>query len=138
MAGSRLLPPKGDPIIKDGIPFVRFTSDSQEYDDPAVQTLALHRILTADLVYVVAPDGYVGRTTCYEIGRVIQAGHPIYFSAQPSDLPLRVPIEHIKSPRELVDGLRTGDLRLKRLFASIEEDYALSEEDLLEERLRDE
>jgi hypothetical protein len=41
--------PLGTGIIEDGIPFVRFVSDDENLDDAAVQTLALHRILRADL-----------------------------------------------------------------------------------------
>lgn len=96
--GHLVTTPLGATIIEEGIPFVRFESDSENLDDCCVQSIALHRILRADLVYVVAPDGYVGRTTCYEIGRVIQAMHPIYFSAQLEDLPVRIPSERIYPP----------------------------------------
>jgi hypothetical protein len=83
--GFRVTSPKGSPIIENGIPFVRFETDPQEWDDPMVQTIALHRILRADLTYVVAPGGYVGRTTCYEVGRIVQAKRPIYFSDMPDE-----------------------------------------------------
>ncbi len=107
-AGINILSPKGAPIIREGIPFVRFTSDSPEWSDPMVQTVTLHRILRADLVYVVAPNGYVGRTTCYEIGRIVQAMRPIYFSAQPRDLPMDIPGSHIVSPTSLIQILGKG------------------------------
>lgn len=87
--------PAGAEIIENDIEFVRFTADPATWDDPMVQTMALHRILRADAVYVVAPEGYVGRTTCYEIGRCMQAGLPLYFSQRPQDLPLRVPDTHV-------------------------------------------
>ena len=106
-AGWLITSPLGDPIVEEGIPFVRFTSDEASWGDPEVQTVALHRILRADLVYVAAPKGYVGRTTCYEIGRVVQADRPIYFSEGPDDLPLLVPDDRIVAPAELVDLLTT-------------------------------
>jgi hypothetical protein len=93
--------PKGSSIIKLGIPFVRFLSDPHQAPDCVVQSTAVHRILRADAVYVVAPDGYVGRTTCYEIGRVVQAGRPLYFSESPKDLPICVPDDHVVSPETL-------------------------------------
>lgn len=98
--------PLGSTIIEAGIPFVRFLADNPDWDDATVQTVALHRILRADLTYVVAPSGYVGRTTCYELGRVLQARRPVYFSAQPDDLPLAVPAEWITSPAGLVRRFR--------------------------------
>lgn len=94
--------PIGTPVIEPGLDFVRFESDDADLGDAMVQTLALHRILRADVVYVVAPDGYVGRTTCYEIGRAVQARRPVYFSERPRDLPIAVPSGHIASPSELV------------------------------------
>lgn len=107
-AGIEVTTPKGSDIEEEGIEFVRFETDPPDWDDPTVQTIALHRILRADAVYVVAPGGYVGRTTCYEIGRVIQACHPIYFSDYPADLPIAVPSSHIVSPIELISILRAN------------------------------
>src|ERR1044071_756506 len=80
-AGWVITSPLGTPIIEGGIPFVRFESDEPSWDDPTVQTVALHRILRAELTYVVVPGGYIGRTTSYELGRVMQANQPVYFSA---------------------------------------------------------
>lgn len=108
-AGVFVTSPLGVEIIKEGIPFVRFTTDNADSSDPEVQVLALHRIFRAQFVYVVAPSGYVGRTTCYEIGRVLQARRPIYFSARPNDLPIWVPNEFILSPSVLAQlAIRPG------------------------------
>jgi hypothetical protein len=109
--------PKGDAVSKDGIPFVRFKSDSETLDDPSVQVVALHRILRADAVYVVAPAGYVGNTTCYEIGRVVQAAKPLFFSEPPQDLPIRVPNRSIVSASELAELLLTAKDGLPSLHA---------------------
>lgn len=99
--GIEIASPKGTPIIEPDIPFVRFESDPPDADDPTVQSIALHRILRSDAVYVLAPKGYVGKTTCYEIGRVVQAGNAIYFSEMPDDLPIDVPDDRIVAPEEL-------------------------------------
>lgn len=121
-AGWTVTSPLGNPVIEAGIPFVRFTSDEPTWDDPTVQTAALHRILRACLTYVVAPGGYVGRTTCYELGRVVQANQPVYFSHAPADLPLAVPIDHVLSARQLVTRLKTE--KPKPLFSGAEGRYA--------------
>jgi hypothetical protein len=130
-AGLEITSPKGDPIITPGIDFVRFTSDPVLADDPMVQTIALHRILRADFVYVVAPNGYAGRTTCYEVGRVVQAGRPLYFSEQPNDLPLRIPSSHVLTARQVAEQVQKGDFRPTRIFGTTTDEYARSEEDLL-------
>jgi len=104
-AGIVVTSPRGEEILKEGIEFVRFASDDADWSDPAIQTLALHRIFRADLVYVVSPDGYVGRTTCYEVGRVIQQRKPIYFSARPRDLPLHLPDSCVLDVNALIQYL---------------------------------
>jgi hypothetical protein len=93
--GHTVTSPKSAEVIEEGIPFVRFNTDNRNWSDPAVQSLALHRIFRADVVYVVRPLGYIGRTTSYEIGRVIHHRKPIYFSQRPNDLPIRIPDQFI-------------------------------------------
>ncbi|MFL6120635.1 hypothetical protein [Actinophytocola sp.] len=101
-AGWTVTSPLGSAIIEQGIPFVRFETDEPTWDDPTVQTVALHRILRAGLTYVVAPRGYVGRTTCYELGRLVQAEQPLYFSQRPADLPIAIPESHVLTSAQLI------------------------------------
>ena len=107
--GISVTSPKGAPVLQERIRFVRFETDNPDFDDPHVQSLALHRIMRADVVLVVAPGGYVGRTTCYEIGRVIQALRPLYFTEPPDDVPIRVDPDHIVTSPELASRLSAGD-----------------------------
>jgi len=93
--------PIGSSIVEPGIDFVRFEDDLIEESDEVVQTITLKRIFEAGVVYVVAPSGYVGRTTCYEIGRIFQRKMPIYFSSHPIDLPIKIPDTHILNPEQL-------------------------------------
>ena len=99
--GFMVVSPRGTNIIKNDIPFVRFSSDNPQYDDYTIQSITLKKLLNANLVYVVASEGYVGRTTAYEIGRLIQANVPIYFSEDPLDLPIQIPTSHILVPEKL-------------------------------------
>lgn len=115
-AGFKVTTPMGTPIIEDGVPFVRFTSDPEDSSDPEIQTIALHRILRADFVFVVAPCGYVGKTTCYEIGRIIQAKRPLYFSQYPDDLPIHVPDEHVKSVPEIISLIQTNTFEPQAMY----------------------
>lgn len=134
--GLEVTSPKGTPIIKENIPFVRFISDPAAWDDPMVQTVALHRILRADFVYVVAPQGYVGRTTCYEIGRIVQAQRPLFFSEHPVDLPVRVPHEHISGPTEIITMIRNNRFRPNPLYYNEGTEHTVFERDLLCGRYR--
>lgn len=102
--------PLGSAIIKPGIPFVRFTSDNPSQSDEMIQTITLKRIFSASATYVVCPDGYVGRTTCYEIGRIIQGFKPIYFQEIPKDIPIKIPSSHIISPEVLSQKIINNEI----------------------------
>lgn len=101
-AGILVTTPRGNPVIDEGQLFVRFAGEFEGDDDATVQCYTLHRILSADAVYVVVPGGYIGRTTCYEVGRIVQAGRPVYFSESPQDLPLHVPMTFVVQVDKLV------------------------------------
>jgi hypothetical protein len=117
-AAIEVTSPVGKDLLQEGIDFVRFESDPKTWDDASIQSLALHRIFRAELVYVVLPGGYIGRTTCYEVGRVIQRKQPIYFSDRPLDLPLFVPDDHIVSPAELSSYLQNPGWTAEWLYQS--------------------
>lgn len=123
--------PIGTRIIKNGIPFVRFESDESEWTDEMIQVVALHRILRADFVFVVVPNGYVGRTTCYEIGRIIQARKPVYFSERPNDLPVCIPADHICSASYLAEQILAGRFRPRPLHTNRANLVEKLEQDLL-------
>jgi len=100
-AGLEVVSPSGSEIVA-GEEFVRFATDDVASSDAMVQSLTLEKIFGADAVYVVAPEGYVGNTTCYEIGRVVQRRQPIYFSEKPVDLPVHIPDWCVVSPDRFV------------------------------------
>lgn len=102
--------PTGADVMKPRIPFVRFTSDDPEFSDEMVQTITLKRIMSSAAVYVVNPYGYVGKTTSYEIGRIIQSRKPIYFLNEPDDLPIKIPSSHIIEPKKLAELILSNSL----------------------------
>ena len=68
--------------------FVIFNADDQTQTPAEIQMVTLERILNADAVYVYNPNGYIGKTTCYEIGFCFSRYKPIYFYEKPDDLPI--------------------------------------------------
>jgi hypothetical protein len=107
-AGWTVTSPAGTAVREPGIDFVRFVTDDAGDTDALVQTRTLINIFSADLTYVVAPNGYVGRTTCYEIGRLVQAGKPIFLSQPPFDLPIFIPPDFVCTPDELINRVRVA------------------------------
>lgn len=122
--------PLGTRIIKPEVDFVRFQEDLTEESDEMVQTITLKRIFNAGVVYAVLPNGYVGRTTCYEIGRALQRKMPIYFSAHPKDLPIKIPNSHVLNPAQLVEIILSNKATWP--FSKLECSYSRLENEILE------
>ena len=85
-----ILSPKKSMIVDDRDGFVILDSDDKHYSDLDIQTIVFHRLFRSDYVYVWNPNGYIGKTTCYEIGRVTEHNIPIYYLEYPKDIPLYV------------------------------------------------
>lgn len=100
--GITVKSPVGSRIINPGDDFARFESDPPESPDELIQAATLDKILNSDLAYVVAPGGYIGRTTCYELGRIHARAIPVYFSAMPRDLPIEVSSASVLCVQDLV------------------------------------
>ena len=115
-SGIQVLSPKGTEKITDDIPFVRFESDNPIYDDCTIQSITLGRLFRSSAVYIFIPNGYLGRTTAYEIGRLIQAQKFLVFSSPPKDLPIRVPQGLIMSPSDFAQKLIQPNWQPKFLF----------------------
>lgn len=107
--GILVLSPKKSNVINPDEEFVLFETDHKNHTPVEIQLIALHRILRFDFVYVFSPNGYIGRTTSYEIGRVVERKLPLYFSESPKDLPLFIPSNSIWSPKEFVKYLSTNN-----------------------------
>ncbi len=104
--------PKGTAICGSIKAFVIFESDNSEYTPEEIQMITLEKILSADVVYVCNPRGYVGRTTCYEIGFCYSRNKPLYFLCSPKDLPMPVVDEQIVSPEEMGQIILNGKKRI--------------------------
>lgn len=95
--GIFVMSPKGTAVCDSVDDFVIFESDEKKYSPSEIQMITLDKIIRSDAVYVCDLDGYVGRTTCYEIGVCLSRRVPLYFMEKPNDLPISVPNDHILS-----------------------------------------
>jgi ADP-ribose pyrophosphatase YjhB (NUDIX family) len=108
-AGLTVKSPPIGRIVDSGREFVRFESDPPEASDQQLQAATLQKILTSDLVYVVNPGGYIGRTTAYELGCVRERGMAVYYAEPPADLPIAVPDGTVVDARRLVEIIAGSD-----------------------------
>lgn len=104
--GVNVISPVVSRIVNPGDEYARFETDPPQSSDQLIQATTLEKILSSDLIYVVAPGGYVGRTTCYELGRVHERSIPVYFSAPPLDLPIEIPPGSVLCVHDLVCKIR--------------------------------
>jgi len=69
----------------------------------------LKKIDEADVVYVVNPKGYVGRSVCVDIGYAYAKNKPIYVLHPVDDPPVMNLIDGILSFEELINFLKHSD-----------------------------
>lgn len=69
-------------------------------------TGCLEKIDEADIVYVVNPDGYVGRSVCIDIGYAHAKGKPICCMHSIDDPPVMDLVNEVLSFEELIDFLK--------------------------------
>lgn len=100
--GVRVTTPAVSRIINPGGSYVRLETDSPALSDQCVQADTMRKIFAADLVYVVARDGYIGYATWYELGRVHERHMPVYYSDVPLDVPIDMPPGSVVSVPDLI------------------------------------
>lgn len=69
----------------------------------------LERIDEADVVYVVNPDGYVGRSVCVDVGYAYAKGKPIYVMYPIDDPPVMNMVKEVLSFQKLITFLKHSD-----------------------------
>lgn len=101
-----VLSPKKSRIVKDIEGFVVLESDDEKSLPHMIQEHVFHSIRKSDFVYVWNPNGYLGNSTCYEIGKIMEMGKPLFFKEVPVDLPVKIDSSQIKDPEELVKCIK--------------------------------
>ena len=69
----------------------------------------LEKIDNADVVYVVNPDGYVGKSVSVDIGYAYARNKPIYVMQPVDDPPVMTLVNSVLSFEELVNILKHSD-----------------------------
>ena len=96
----KVLSPAGTEVVDSVDNFVIFASDDKALSPSEIESATLEKILSSDIVYVCDVDGYIGRTTAYEIGCCDAKKKEIYFLEYPKDFIINSPI-HILTPETL-------------------------------------
>lgn len=99
--GINVLSPKKSFIIKELNGFVLLQSDNKNAKPYQLQQKVLENVMKSDFIYVWNPSGYIGISTAYEIGHILEMGKTIYFKEKVKDLPIHIPDQNIKSPEQI-------------------------------------
>lgn len=126
--GHTILSPKCSNIIRDEDGFVILASDDSRFTHIDIQTMVFHRAFRSDFVYVWNPNGYVGKTTCYEIGRLIERKIPLYYKEYPVDVPIYIPKGSIITVDELINYVK-----LNKILPPYEQENNLLTKELLDD-----
>lgn len=103
--GIEIMSPKKSFIVNSVDGFVVLNTDAKTEKPFIIQEHVFENIKKSDAVYVWNPKGYLGNSTCYEIGKVMEMGKLIIFKEFPNDLPIRVEKSMIKSVEEMISWL---------------------------------
>ena len=132
--GIDVLSPKKSEITDEIDNFVILQSDKAK-EPIEIQLITLNRILRSDFVYVYNPSGYVGKTTCYELGKIEQKNIPIFYFSKPRDLPILVYSSSITSPESLSNFYKSQGSIPKRDSVGISENVLKLHKALLNQLL---
>jgi hypothetical protein len=78
-----------DPRVVDAVGAFYFVGSDLVRSVKLVQDRHLAAIDTSDLLWLCAPNGYLGLSAAMEIGYAVRAGTPVFASELPTDLTLR-------------------------------------------------
>jgi hypothetical protein len=70
----------------------------------------LKKVDDADVVYVVDPQGYVGKSVCVDIGYTRAKNRSIYVMQPVDDPPIMGLVNGVLSPKDLIDFLKESSL----------------------------
>jgi len=124
-AGMEIRSPAMSRIMNPGDKYARFESDPLTSSDQLIQAETFEKLFSSDLVYVVAPQGYVGPTTNLELGRLLERGIPIYFSEPPLDLPVAISHGSVLDPQSLIERLFINPPRRPRIRPNLTSDLVI-------------
>lgn len=102
--GISVLSPKKSKIIDPSREFVVLESDIETSELPCIHCIegkVLEHIRTSDFIYMYNPQGYIGRSTAFEVGFAYAFGKKIISAHPVSDPAIAEFVDHIISPKNL-------------------------------------
>ncbi|MEM7821717.1 MAG: hypothetical protein QXX38_02815 [Candidatus Aenigmatarchaeota archaeon] len=90
-------------IIPEGI-----TEEELLGDMKKIELDFLSKIDKQQILYIVCPNGYIGKAVAFEIGYAKARGKHVISMCPIEDLPIRALVDDIKSTKELIEYCKSG------------------------------
>jgi hypothetical protein len=100
--GITVLSPKKSYIVNELNGYVILNSDNKLKKPYQIQQRVFECAEKSDFIYVWNPNGYIGVSTAYEIGHIVEMGKTLYYKEIVDDLPIFIPDKNIKSPEQII------------------------------------
>lgn len=100
-----VLSPKKSFIVDNIDGFVMLDTDKRDQKPFIIQEHVFENIGKSSLVYVWNPEGYLGNSTCYEIGKIMSMGKMLIFKEHPKDLPIEIKEDMVKDINDMIPWL---------------------------------
>lgn len=120
--GFEILSPKKSRVINPGEEFAVLESD-ETTDPKALEDGRLEAIAKADVLYVVAPKGYLGDSAKMELGFAYALRKHIYCSEKVDDITLKLYCGEKAAPEEVAEKISAYELTAEHLHPR----YSLAE-----------
>ena len=101
---TTLLSPSSIDFVDPDAAFVRLAHEVAD-DVNAIEGRHLQAVANADLVWLHAPEGYVGSSAALEVGHAAALGVPVFCSTAPADQTLAAFVTVVEGPEAAVQGL---------------------------------
>ena len=116
-AGALVLSP-ADPRVVDEFGEFLFVASDRVRAIRLVQSRHLAAIKASDLLWLVAPAGYVGQSAAMEIGYAVAVGTPVFASEVPLDLTMRQYVTPLRHPEDALRAVRQQATRKSAIRAN--------------------
>lgn len=101
---TQVLSPVGLDFLEPGVEFVRLPGEEDETVE-SIESRHLKQITEADMVWLHAPNGYVGTSASLELGHARALGIPVFSSEAPTDETLRSYVQVVRDPETAAKSL---------------------------------
>lgn len=99
-----VLSPRGLDFIDPEASFVRLPTEVDESEEE-IEARHLAAMTAADLIWLHAPDGYVGTSAAMELGHSMALGIPVFCATLPSDRVLAAGVRQVDDPAQVQPDL---------------------------------